>query len=116
MGEPVKIIDLARDLVTLSGLRPEVDIQFHFTGIRPGEKLNEELYLEAETADRTTHPKILIARHRPFDAERFLARIGELRRLVDAGDAAQVRRLIAEIVPEYQPATSVPSEPLAAQG
>jgi FlaA1/EpsC-like NDP-sugar epimerase len=117
MGEPVKIIDLARDLVTLSGLRPDVDIHIEYTGMRPGEKLNEELYLEAETADRTTHPKILVANHRGFDAQRFAARLSELRRLVDAGDVEGVRRLIQAIVPEYQPASVAgAAEPLVAQG
>jgi FlaA1/EpsC-like NDP-sugar epimerase len=113
MGEPVKIVDLARDLVTLSGLRLEVDIAIEYTGVRPGEKLHEELYLEAEIADRTTHPKILVARHRPFEAQRLAAQITELRRLVEAGDADGVRRLIAEIVPEYQGGLRVPEQRVA---
>jgi FlaA1/EpsC-like NDP-sugar epimerase len=116
MGEPVKIVDLARDLVTLSGLRPDIDIEIQYTGVRPGEKLYEELYLEAETADRTTHPKILVATHRPFDAQRFMGRLSELNLAVDRGDVATVRRLIAEIVPEYQSSARTLPEPLAAQG
>jgi FlaA1/EpsC-like NDP-sugar epimerase len=105
MGEPVKIVDLARDLVTLSGLRLDTDIKIQFTGVRPGEKLHEELYLEAETADRTTHPKILVARHGRFDAPRFAASINELRQLVETGDAEGIRRLLGEIVPEFRGAS-----------
>jgi FlaA1/EpsC-like NDP-sugar epimerase len=101
MGEPVKIVDLASDLITLSGLRPGVDIAIEFSGIRPGEKMHEELYLEAELADRTTHPKILVAKHRDFDATLFTEHIAELRRAVDTHDEVAVRRLLPLLVPEY---------------
>jgi FlaA1/EpsC-like NDP-sugar epimerase len=102
MGEPVKIVDLASDLIKLSGLRPGIDIEVVFTGIRPGEKLSEELYLNAETADRTTHPKILVARHTPLETVGFDDKLAELRRAVAANDEAAVRRLIPELVPEYR--------------
>lgn len=59
MGEPVKIIDLARDLIRLSGLRPGVDVKIEITGLRPGEKMHEELYLNNEELDRTRHEKIM---------------------------------------------------------
>jgi FlaA1/EpsC-like NDP-sugar epimerase len=101
MGEPVKIVDLAKDLITLSGLRPGEDIEITFTGIRPGEKLAEELYLEVEKADRTTHPKILVARSAELDLAKLTAQLAELRRAVDAHDEPTVRRLIPELVPEY---------------
>ncbi len=68
MGEPVKIVDLARDLITLSGFRPDEDIEIEFTGMRPGEKLFEELSTDAEHADKTKHPKVFIGhteRHPP---------------------------------------------------
>jgi FlaA1/EpsC-like NDP-sugar epimerase len=102
MGEPVKILDLAKDLITLSGLRPDVDIPITFTGVRPGEKLSEELHLRAETADTTTHPKIMVARHVPLDTEGFLARLVDLRRAVGANDEGLVKRLIPSFVPEYR--------------
>lgn len=102
MGEPVRIVDLADDLIKLSGLRPGVDIDIVFTGVRPGEKLAEELYLEAEQADHTTHPKILVAKHPPFDEARLAALLEELRKTVDGCDEPAARRLIAEMVPEYR--------------
>jgi FlaA1/EpsC-like NDP-sugar epimerase len=102
MGEPVKIVDLARDLIRLSGLRPDEDIEIVFTGVRPGEKLSEELHLVAETADLTAHPKIRIARHVPLDEKRFAAGLEQLRRAVDEHDEAEARRLIGELVPEYR--------------
>lgn len=62
MGEPVKIVDLARDLIRLSGLLPDVDIRIEFTGIRPGEKLFEELRLDHESVEKTPHPQIFLLR------------------------------------------------------
>ena len=102
MGEPVKIVDLANDLIMLSGLRPGVDIEIVFSGVRPGEKLYEELHLGSETADRTRHPKILVARHAEFDDRRFAASLEELRRAVDRNDDIAVRRLIPALVPEFK--------------
>ena len=69
MGEPVKIADLARDLIVLSGLKPGEDIEIQFTGLRPGEKLFEELSVTGEQADKTRHPKIFVGRFRPCDWE-----------------------------------------------
>jgi FlaA1/EpsC-like NDP-sugar epimerase len=102
MGEPVKIVDLATDLIKLSGLRPEVDIPIVFTGVRPGEKLFEELMLDAEKNDRTTHPKILVAKHAELDGATFGAKLEELRRAVSENDEAATRRLLRDLVPEYR--------------
>ena len=67
MGEPVKIVDLARDMIRLSGLEEGIDIQIEFTGIRPGEKLYEEMFFNDEIAEPTEHPKVLRARNGRHD-------------------------------------------------
>ena len=61
MGDPVRILDLARDLIRLSGLRPDVDIKIEFTGVRPGEKINEELLYASEARCPTAHAKISVS-------------------------------------------------------
>jgi FlaA1/EpsC-like NDP-sugar epimerase len=102
MGEPVRIADLARDLIALSGLRPEVDIEIKFTGIRPGEKLFEELSVDAESVDKTRHPKIFVGRFRPHPWDFVLRQISELETAAGAG-ADAIRAKLREIVPEYRP-------------
>lgn len=101
MGEPVKIVDLAKDLITLSGLHPGEDIEIQFTGVRPGEKLFEELSVADEQADKTAHPKIFIGRLKVPSLGDLDARIEELADLSNKGDAAEVRRRIAQLVPEF---------------
>jgi FlaA1/EpsC-like NDP-sugar epimerase len=101
MGEPVKIVDLARDLITLSGFRPDEDIEIKFNGVRPGEKLFEQLSTDAEHADKTKHPKIFIGRiATPAWAEVMLG-IDALIALVDSGDPGRIRRELHGMVPEY---------------
>jgi FlaA1/EpsC-like NDP-sugar epimerase len=107
MGEPVRIADLARDLITLSGLTPDVDVAIEFTGVRPGEKLFEELSVAAESADGTRHPKIFVGRFRPVAWDVLQRQLDALARVKD-GTPEDVRRRFREIVPEYQPFT-VPS-------
>jgi len=102
MGEPVKIADLARDLITLSGLTPDVDIEIRYTGVRPGEKLFEELSVDSESAEKTKHPKIFVGRFRPHEWEKVVRHISELATKVDRPE--DVRRKFAEIVPEYRQA------------
>ena len=70
MGEPIKIVDLARQMITLSGFRPDEDIDIAFTGVRPGEKLFEELRTEGENIEPTTHPKIRIWKSQPRPGSR----------------------------------------------
>jgi FlaA1/EpsC-like NDP-sugar epimerase len=108
MGEPVKIVDLARDLITLSGLRPDEDIDIVFNGMRPGEKLFEELSTSAENADKTKHPKIFIGRIRPHEWERVCGGIEQLLGLANGGDGAALRGLIGAMVPEYQNGAAAP--------
>ncbi|HUT12997.1 MAG TPA: nucleoside-diphosphate sugar epimerase/dehydratase, partial [Thermoguttaceae bacterium] len=100
MGDPVKIVDLARDLIRLSGL-PEHAIEVTFTGIRPGEKLFEELYFDDEETLPTSHPKLRAAYHRPYSFEEVHEAIVELERLVH-GPEEVLREKLREIVPEYQ--------------
>ena len=78
MGEPVKIVDLARELITLSGFRPEEDIEIALTGPRPGEKLFEELSLDGEDMQCTRHSKISIWKNIPMDRDKLRTGISEL--------------------------------------
>ncbi|MFO0969284.1 MAG: nucleoside-diphosphate sugar epimerase/dehydratase [Gemmataceae bacterium] len=103
MGEPVKIVDIARDLIHLSGLTPDQDIEIRFTGIRPGEKLFEELFLGEEMARRTAHHRIFIGQAKPAEwivIERHVRELGEL---AAGPDVRPVYAKFQEIVPEYEP-------------
>ncbi len=102
MGEPVRIVDLAEEMIRLSGLRPGEDIEIVFTGLRPGEKLFEELYAAGENLQPTRHPKILIA-DRAEGIPVHLLRV--LRRLEESADGSPERilALLQEAVPEYRP-------------
>ncbi|HUP33443.1 MAG TPA: nucleoside-diphosphate sugar epimerase/dehydratase, partial [Gaiellaceae bacterium] len=90
MGEPVKILDLARNMIRLSGKRPDEDVAVEFVGVRPGEKLHEELWNEGEDVVRTAHPKILAATRAPVDPGWLADELSELERLVDAGETLEV--------------------------
>ena len=100
MGEPVKIADLARDLITLSGLTPGVDVEIQFSGVRPGEKLFEELAVDDEAAEKTSHPKIFVGRFRPYEQARIEQGIEQLRAAVGE-PAVELRARFRELVPEY---------------
>jgi FlaA1/EpsC-like NDP-sugar epimerase len=108
MGEPVKIVDLARELITLSGFRPGEDIEMVFTGPRSGEKLFEELSIEGEDMQRTRHPKISIWKNIPMDRERLRAGINELIVLAKTRSYGEIAGKIKELVPEYS-AAELPS-------
>ncbi len=101
MGEPVKILDLAREMITLSGFRPDVDIRIVFTGLRPGEKLYEELAIDGENVARTAHPKVGIWQNVPVDWETTVRQIDALLADADRLDRLEARRRLKEIVPEF---------------
>ena len=105
MGEPVRIVDLARDLIDLSGLKVGQDIDVVYTGLRPGEKLFEALYTEDEECQQTTCEKVLVVQNGVGDRDGYLAqfeqRVMELLELTQEGDAAQIRAKLKEIVPDY---------------
>ena len=101
MGEAVKIVDLARELITLSGFRPGEDIEITYTGPRPGEKLFEELSIKGEDMQLTRHPKIGIWKNIPVDREKLRNSIKELVSTAQKQDYNEITRKIKELVPEY---------------
>ena len=111
MGEPVRIVDLARHLIELSGLRPDQDIRIAFTGLRPGEKLHEEVHSEAEHALATSNEKILILSgiERLADAE--TATLTDLESAVERGEAMEALQALRALVPEYVPARATDEDP-----
>jgi FlaA1/EpsC-like NDP-sugar epimerase len=100
MGESVKIIDLARKMIKLSGLEEGKDIEIKITGLRPGEKLYEELLAEEENTIPTHHPKILIAKVRKSDND-VSTIIERLIQLYDSQNNENIVKLMKEIVPEF---------------
>jgi FlaA1/EpsC-like NDP-sugar epimerase len=103
MGQPVKIVDLARQLIELSGLKPDEDIEIEFIGLRPGEKLFEELSYQGENITPTNHPKIMrfVSQPQPLDEvrqhfSRLTAKLHEL-------EPNQLKLALRQVVPEYQP-------------
>ena len=100
MGEPVKILDLAKNLIRLSGYKPFEDIQIEFTGLRPGEKLYEELLMSEEGLQETENKLIHIGKPIEFDEGKFLSDLEELRRIAEE-DSLDIRRKVREIVPTY---------------
>ena len=107
MGEPVKIVDLARNLILLSGLRPDEDIRIEFTGIRPGEKLYEELHTFEESTLPTRHEKVKIFAGPSLAYGEMTGFLETLRQICVARDVAQLILQLKEIVPEYNPSAHV---------
>ena len=101
MGEPVKIVDLARNLILLSGLRPEEDIRIEFTGARPGEKLYEEVNSFQEHTVPTHHQKIKIFTGNGLPYEDIASCLDDLRHICAAKDGPRLVLLLKELVPDY---------------
>ncbi|HQU91232.1 MAG TPA: nucleoside-diphosphate sugar epimerase/dehydratase [Pyrinomonadaceae bacterium] len=100
MGEPVKILDLAKDMIRLSGLIPFEDIDIVFTGVRQGEKLFEELEMTGEDLERTRHPKIFIGKIATFSTEEVGRMFSAFRRAVEANDEIKIRWLFNQMLAE----------------
>ncbi|MBT5268257.1 MAG: polysaccharide biosynthesis protein, partial [Candidatus Marinimicrobia bacterium] len=109
MGRPVKIKDMAFDLIRLSGLEPEKDIPIVYTGVRPGEKLYEELAFDGEIFSKTDHGKIMILNNGGSRYEDWQQLLTDIKLLVKLGvtfDSARIKQSLMQIIPEYKPADS----------
>jgi FlaA1/EpsC-like NDP-sugar epimerase len=103
MGTPIKIVDMARDLIRRSGFKPDVDIEIKFTGLRPGEKLHEELITEGEGIVRTPYDKIFVLKGDTCDLNWLNQKIEELVKLAKEQNTSGIKSKLKEIIPEYQP-------------
>ena len=100
MGEPVKILDLAKNMIRLSGFVPDEDIKIIFTGLRPGEKLYEEILMDEEGLQSTPNKMIHIGKPMEFDEEEFFLKLVKLKEY-SYKEAGDLRRMVHEIVPTY---------------
>jgi FlaA1/EpsC-like NDP-sugar epimerase len=101
MGEPVRILDLARQMIRLAGLRPDVDIKIEITGTRPGEKLFEELFDRSEDIIPTGYDGIVLAAPGPANLQEFAPALHKLKTACEEGDAMVLNQLVRHLVPEY---------------
>jgi FlaA1/EpsC-like NDP-sugar epimerase len=101
MGEPIKIADLARNLITIAGKIPDSEIPIVYTGLRPGEKLCEELLTEEEEKTHSVRNRIKVAQS-PMPPLDLQARLGELRAHAEAGDRRAIREALARLIPTYR--------------
>ncbi len=109
MGQPVKIVDLARQMIELSGLKPDHDIRIEFTGLRPGEKLFEELSHSGENVAPTAHPKIMRFISDSLTDDEAARVLEELRGAVETATPEELKVLLNKFIPEYKP--HLPGQP-----
>jgi FlaA1/EpsC-like NDP-sugar epimerase len=109
MGEPVPILDLATNMIRLSGKEPERDVAIQFVGVRPGEKLHEELLGEGETVSPTEHPKIMRVTRPPIDAGWLDEELSELEHLVEAGETLELVSRLSAMVREPRRVAEAPT-------
>ena len=107
MGQSIKIVDLARRMIKLSGLEVDRDISIIFTGLRPGEKLYEELLNDQETTIGTHHPKIMIARVRAYDYVEVKKSTLELAHLLEEGQRPTMVKCLKRLIPEFKSNNSI---------
>jgi FlaA1/EpsC-like NDP-sugar epimerase len=107
MGEPVKIVDLARQLIALSGLTPNEDIRIEFTGIRPGEKLYEELNMDEEQTLTTYHEKVRIFAGSSLPEDTTLKHLAALRAACERRDLDTLVHELRQMVPDYTPSENL---------
>jgi FlaA1/EpsC-like NDP-sugar epimerase len=108
MGEPVKIMDLVRNLILLSGLQPDRDIEIQITGLRPGEKLYEELNLQDEYLVPTSHTQIRsYVGPNDVDIRQVEAHLRDLRQIIERRDAGRLVLLLKELIPDYNPGSQL---------
>lgn len=111
MGEPIRIADLARQMIELSGMVPDEDIEIRYTGLRPGEKLYEELLIDPDNTWVTEHPKIYGSYERMLAWPELSGLLENLFTACEKRDRQAIYRLLQEIVPNYQPSTWLLNEP-----
>lgn len=116
MGEPVKIADLARNLILLSGLRPGVDVQIEYSGVRPGEKLYEELQMEHEGTVGTAHEKIRVFAGQTLSRDEMQGLMGELAEACETRDVGRLVMAVKMVVPDYNPSKEILGRMLAGRG
>jgi FlaA1/EpsC-like NDP-sugar epimerase len=102
MGEPIKISYLAEQMIHLSGRTPGTDIQIEYIGLRPGEKLYEELFHEKEHLQKTAHEKVFLAHHRQVEWRSLLAILSQMKEACDMHETAKLKSLLSQLVPERE--------------
>lgn len=115
MGKPVKILDLAENMIRLSGLEPYKDIDIVETGLRPGEKLYEELLIKSEELDKTDNEKIFVERDKPLNREEISRKLALLRQALETQSNRAVRQALMEAVPTYHTPEEVNQKAIEAE-
>ena len=103
MGEPVRIYDLAEDLIRLSGLKPHVDISIQITGLRPGEKLYEELLMTEEGIQNTRHEKIFVGKPSDLSFKMVKSNVEKLEEMLNTASDDEIKERLSVLVPTYKP-------------
>src|SRR5262249_1363342 len=107
MGAPVRVVDLAQNMIRLTGLVPDEDIEIRYVGLRPGEKLFEELKMDGEDMLPTPHEKIRVFRGQPMNIEQIECWLDDLEQLTEQRDELRIVAHVRAIVPEYSPSPAL---------